>query len=57
LRVSTTDQDVGRQERELRAVATARGYTIADDAVYCDHQRRQCDRAFNLGVWRGVIAG
>jgi DNA invertase Pin-like site-specific DNA recombinase len=37
LRVSTTDQDVGRQERELRAVATARGYTIADGAVYCDH--------------------
>lgn len=35
LRVSTTDQDTERQERELRAVAAARGYEIVE--VYTDN--------------------
>lgn len=35
LRVSTMDQDTERQERELRAVAAARGYEVVE--VYCDH--------------------
>jgi DNA invertase Pin-like site-specific DNA recombinase len=35
LRVSTTDQDTDRQERELRAVATQRGYDIVE--VYKDN--------------------
>jgi DNA invertase Pin-like site-specific DNA recombinase len=35
LRVSTTDQDTERQERELRAVAVARGYEVVE--VYRDH--------------------
>jgi DNA invertase Pin-like site-specific DNA recombinase len=34
LRVSTTDQDTGRQEAELRAVAAARGYQVVQ--VYTD---------------------
>jgi DNA invertase Pin-like site-specific DNA recombinase len=34
LRVSTTDQDTGRQEAELRAVAAARGYQFVQ--VYTD---------------------
>jgi DNA invertase Pin-like site-specific DNA recombinase len=34
LRVSTTDQDTERQERELRAVAVARGYEVVE--VYRD---------------------
>jgi|SRR5208283_1848383 len=35
LRVSTTDQDTARQERELRAVAQVRGHDIVE--VYVDH--------------------
>jgi DNA invertase Pin-like site-specific DNA recombinase len=35
LRVSTTDQDTERQERELRAVAKARGWKVVE--VYVDH--------------------
>jgi DNA invertase Pin-like site-specific DNA recombinase len=35
LRVSTTDQDTGRQELELRAVAAARSYEVVQ--VYTDH--------------------
>jgi DNA invertase Pin-like site-specific DNA recombinase len=35
LRVSTTDQDTERQEHQLRAVATARGYEIVE--VYADN--------------------
>jgi len=35
LRVSTTDQDTTRQERELRAVAEARGWEIVE--VYADN--------------------
>jgi DNA invertase Pin-like site-specific DNA recombinase len=35
LRVSTTDQDTERQERELRAVAAARGYDVVE--IYTDH--------------------
>ena len=35
LRVSTTDQDTERQERELRAVAAARGYEVVE--VYADN--------------------
>jgi DNA invertase Pin-like site-specific DNA recombinase len=35
LRVSTTDQDTARQERELRTVAAARGWEIVE--VYADN--------------------
>jgi DNA invertase Pin-like site-specific DNA recombinase len=35
LRVSTTDQDTDRQERELRAVAASRGYDVVE--VYADN--------------------
>ena len=35
LRVSTTDQDCERQERELRAVAAARGWQVVE--VYADN--------------------
>ena len=35
LRVSTTDQDTERQERELRSVAAARGYEVVE--VYADN--------------------
>ena len=35
LRVSTTDQDTERQERELRQVAAARGWKVVE--VYTDH--------------------
>jgi DNA invertase Pin-like site-specific DNA recombinase len=35
LRVSTTDQDTARQERELRAVAQARGWEVVE--VYADN--------------------
>jgi DNA invertase Pin-like site-specific DNA recombinase len=35
LRVSTTDQDTERQERELRAVAASRGYDVVE--VYRDN--------------------
>ena len=35
LRVSTTDQDTARQERELRAAAQARGWEIIEE-VYID---------------------
>ena len=35
LRVSTTDQDTERQERELRAVAESRGYKVVE--VYADN--------------------
>ena len=35
LRVSTTDQDTERQERELRAVAANRGYEVVE--VYADN--------------------
>jgi DNA invertase Pin-like site-specific DNA recombinase len=35
LRVSTTDQDTERQERELRAVAAARGWEVVE--VYADN--------------------
>ena len=35
LRVSTTDQDTARQERELRAAAQARGWEIVEE-VYTD---------------------
>ena len=34
LRVSTLDQDTGRQEMELRAVAAARGWEVVE--VYSD---------------------
>jgi DNA invertase Pin-like site-specific DNA recombinase len=36
LRVSTTDQDTTRQERELRAVAASRGWEIVEE-VYADN--------------------
>jgi DNA invertase Pin-like site-specific DNA recombinase len=35
LRVSTSDQDTERQERELRAVVAARDYQVVE--VYCDN--------------------
>jgi DNA invertase Pin-like site-specific DNA recombinase len=35
LRVSTTDQDTDRQERELRAVAAARGWEVTE--IYSDN--------------------
>ena len=35
LRVSTTDRDTERQERELRAVAAARGWDVVE--VYADN--------------------
>ena len=35
LRVSTTDQDTARQERELRAVASSRGWEIVE--IYTDN--------------------
>ena len=44
LRVSTTDQDTERQERELRAVAVARGYEVVEvykDEGISDQRTRQ----------------